>query len=153
MALIHGSRGLIYFVHQFKPTFKEAALLDDPEMLAAVTAINRRIHELAPVLNSPSIADGVRVESANDHPNAPAQDKPLAWMLKRSGDTAYLFAVNMRNRPTRGTFAIRESILGLGPSIRARVLDESRSIPMENGELADAFKPYEVHLYEIRRAN
>jgi hypothetical protein len=39
MALIHGSRGLIYFVHQFKPAFKEAALLDDPEMLSAVSAI------------------------------------------------------------------------------------------------------------------
>src|SRR4029450_8267415 len=32
MAIIHGSRGLIYFVHQFKPSFKEAALLDDPQM-------------------------------------------------------------------------------------------------------------------------
>src|SRR5690606_34000166 len=59
MSLIHGSRGLIYFVHQFEPAFKEAALLDDPEMLAAVTAINRQIHELAPALNSPSLLDGV----------------------------------------------------------------------------------------------
>ena len=32
MSLIHGSRGLVYFVHQFKPRFVEAALLDDPEM-------------------------------------------------------------------------------------------------------------------------
>src|SRR4029453_10684534 len=40
MSLIRGSRGLIYFVHQFKPNFREAALLDDPEMLAGVTAIN-----------------------------------------------------------------------------------------------------------------
>jgi len=33
MALIHGSKGLIYFVHQFKP-FNEHALLDDPALLA-----------------------------------------------------------------------------------------------------------------------
>ena len=52
MALIRGARGLIYFVHQFKPTFQEAALLEDPEMLSAVTAINQQIHQLAPVLNS-----------------------------------------------------------------------------------------------------
>ena len=39
MALIHGAKGLVYFVHQFKPRFKEAALLDDPPMLAAVTAL------------------------------------------------------------------------------------------------------------------
>ena len=36
MSLIHGSRGFIYFVHQFKPTFREPALLDDPEMLCAI---------------------------------------------------------------------------------------------------------------------
>jgi hypothetical protein len=145
MALIHGSRGLIYFVHQFKPTFKEAALLDDPELLAAITAINRQIHELAPILNSPSIVNGVMVESSTE-------GVPIAWMLKRRGDTACLFAANMRNRPTRATFVIPESTMGLGSSILATVLDESRSIPVRNGELADEFKSYEVHLYELRRA-
>src|ERR1041385_6937025 len=50
MSLIHGSRGLIYFVHEFEPKFNEAALLDDPEMLAAVTRINQQIHALAAVL-------------------------------------------------------------------------------------------------------
>ena len=32
MSLIHGSRGLIYFVHQFQPVFREAALLADAEI-------------------------------------------------------------------------------------------------------------------------
>jgi hypothetical protein len=36
MSLIHGSSGLIYFVHEWKPKFNEHALLDDPEMLKAV---------------------------------------------------------------------------------------------------------------------
>ena len=44
---VQGSRGLIYFVHQFKPMFREAALLDDSEILAGVTALNRQITELA----------------------------------------------------------------------------------------------------------
>jgi hypothetical protein len=42
MSLIRGSRGLIYFVHQFKPTFREAALLDDPEMLAGSPRSTRK---------------------------------------------------------------------------------------------------------------
>ncbi len=46
MSLLHGSQGLIYFVHEFAPRFKEAALLDDPEMLRAVTSINRQIQRL-----------------------------------------------------------------------------------------------------------
>ncbi|HUL51143.1 MAG TPA: hypothetical protein VLU94_01030 [Candidatus Nitrosotalea sp.] len=146
MALIRGSRGLIYFVHQFKPAFKEAALLDDPEMLTAVTAINRQIHELAPVLNSPSIVEGVAVESTTEA-------TPIAWMLKRRGDVAYLFAVNLRNRPTRGAFVIRESTLRLGPSVSATVLGESRSLRMQDNGLTDEFKPYEVHLYELKRVD
>jgi hypothetical protein len=139
MALVHGSRGLIYFVHQFKPAFREAALLDDPEMLAAVTAINRQIRELAPVLNSPSLTESVRVKSS-------APDTPLAWMMKRRGDETCLFTVSLRNRPTRGSFEIRD----LPKDATAEVLGESRSLSVKNRAFADEFEPYAVHLYRVR---
>jgi hypothetical protein len=135
MALIHGSRGLIYFVHQFKPTFNEAALLDDPEMLAAVTTLNRQIHELAPVLNSPSVRDGATAEAAS----------PIAWMLKRHGNAIYLFAVNLRNEPARGSWVVR----GLAGDAEAELLSESRRVTVRNGALADEFGPYAVHLYRV----
>jgi hypothetical protein len=138
MSLIHGSRGLIYFVHQFKPTFREAALLDDPEMLAAVTAINRQVHELAPVLNSPSITNGVMVKSST-------KEVPVAWMVKRRVDVTYLFAVNLRGQSTRGTFAIRD----LPASVSVEVLNESRSLTAKE-EFSDDFSGYEVHLYRVR---
>jgi hypothetical protein len=153
MALIHGSRGLIYFVHQFKPTFREAALLDDPEMLAAVTGINRQIHQLAPVLNTPSVRDGVTVTTGTSpSPPSGAKAAEIAWMLKRHGGKAYLFAVNMRNRPARGSFVLRESSVGIGSPLSASVLEETRSVPVANFEWSDDFKPYEVHLYELRWA-
>jgi hypothetical protein len=77
MSIIHGSRGLIYFIHQFKPVFREAALLDDPEMLRAVTNLNHQITDLAPVINSPTIADAVHVVTEAD-------DAPIATMLKKT---------------------------------------------------------------------
>ena len=77
MSLVHGSRGLIYFVHQFKPKFREAALLDDSDMLAAVTALNRQIAELAPVLNSPSITNAATAQTDN-------AAVPVALMVKRA---------------------------------------------------------------------
>lgn len=138
MSLIHGSRGLIYFVHQFEPAFKEAALLDDPEMLAAVTSINRQIHELAPVLNSPSLIDGVTVNSSN-------ATAPIAWMKKRHGGATNLFTVNMRNEPTRGTFAIDD----LPANAKVEVLGEGRQLQLADGSFVDEFKPYEVHLYRV----
>ncbi|MGB2822864.1 MAG: hypothetical protein WBF17_17915, partial [Phycisphaerae bacterium] len=83
MSLIHGSRGLIYFVHQFKPKFIEPALLHDAEMLAAVTKINRQIRALAPALNGPTIAGGAAVTSSSP-------EAPVDIMVKRHGGATYL---------------------------------------------------------------
>src|SRR4029079_12982118 len=46
MSIVRGSRGIDYFLHQFKPTSIEAGLLADQEMPAAVTAINKQIQQL-----------------------------------------------------------------------------------------------------------
>lgn len=139
MSLIHGSTGIIYFVHQFKPNFVEASLLRDRELLAGVTEINRQIHSLAPVLNSPTVADGVVVTTSNS-------DAPVAALVKRHGDGTYLFAVAMRNTAVKTSFALRE-----GPREGVtEVLGESRSISILNGHFEDDFKPYEVHLYRIK---
>jgi hypothetical protein len=138
MSLVHGSRGLIYFVHQFKPNFNEHALLDDPEMRTAVTTINRQIQVLAPVLNSPSLSEVVTVRSSR-------ADVPIDVMTKRQGETTYIFAVGMRNAATKGTFEVK----GLPAHVTANVLGESRRIKLENGRFDDDFQSYDVHLYAI----
>ncbi len=138
MALVHGSRGLIYFVHQFKPRFNEHALLDDPEMLAAVTAINHQIKELAPVLNSPTAVNGGTVHSSD-----PAS--PIDLMVKRRPDATYVFAVGMRNHPVRGSLVVS----GLPTLATAHVLGEDRSFKIRNSQFADDFAAYGVHIYRI----
>jgi len=135
MSLIHGSRGIIYFVHQFKPTFVEAALLQDPENLAAVTRINAQIKELAPVLNSPTIEREIKVVS----------ELPVATMLKQVGGTNYLFTVGMENRAGEATFNFRE----LSGVSDVELIGESRSIAVSNREFRDRYKPYQVHLYKF----
>jgi hypothetical protein len=141
MALIRGSRGLIYFAHQFKPVFREAALLDDPEMLAAVTAINRQVRELAPVLNGPTVTNGFTVQFS------PASS-PVAAMMKRRGDSTFLFAVNLRSEPTRATFTLR----GKDAGQPVEVLGESRKIGFQSGSFSDEFGSYAVHLYHLHAA-
>ncbi|MGA2542252.1 MAG: hypothetical protein ABSG78_11925 [Verrucomicrobiota bacterium] len=138
MALVGGARGLIYFVHQFKPSFREAALLDDPLMLAAVTEINRQIRDLAPVLNSPALPGGLTVQSSNSGARA-------AVMLKHYDGAAYVFAVNLANQPTRATFTLRDP----DPARQAQALGESRLIPVQGQTFADDFAPYAVHLYKL----
>jgi hypothetical protein len=139
MALVNGSRGLIYFVHQFKPTFKEAALLDDPEMVSGVTAINRQIRELAPVLNSPTIEARARVKSF-------AGATPIKWMMKQHEDSVYLFTVNMGREPARGALEID----GLTGDATAEVLGEKRELRVRDGKFTDEYGAYDVHLYRLR---
>jgi hypothetical protein len=139
MALIHGSRGLIYFVHEFKPAFNEHALLDDPSMLAEVTRINRQIRDLAPVLNSPTIEGAARVRSSSSQ-------VPIDLMVKRQNKDTYVFAVGMRNERAQGEFTLRGHVR----TARAEVLGEARTIPVKNGTFGDDFSPYDVHLYRIR---
>jgi hypothetical protein len=139
MSLIHGSMGLIYFVHEWQPKFDEAALLHDPEMLRAVTAINRQIAELAPVLNSPTVTNAVQVSSSNPQ-------VPVALMLKRHEGASYLLAVAMRSGDTTATFTLK----GLAGEQAVEVLGEDRSLNAREGEFSDSFSSWAAHCYRIK---
>ncbi len=139
MSIVAGTKGLCYFVHQFQPFFDASALLHDPEMLAGVTATNRQIHELAPVINSPTVEGMATCESSDP-------DVPISLMMKRYGGDIYIFSVGMRNAPARGTFTIK----GLGASATAEVIGENRTIQITKGTFEEDFDAYEVHLYKIR---
>jgi len=72
MSLIRGSRGIIYFVHHFKPTFSEASIFDDADLLKALTDVNRQITELAPALNSTdTLKVTIKSKAAESSTNAP----------------------------------------------------------------------------------
>jgi hypothetical protein len=138
MSIVHGSRGIIWFVHQFKPTFREAALLDDAPMLEAVTAINKQITELAPVINA-----GTNRNAVSAKPVDP--EAPVDFMTKQHEGKTYLFAVEMRSLKTGVTFKVP----GLAGGQKVEVLGEDRTIASGDGEFTDTFVPWEVHLYRI----
>jgi len=137
MSIIHGSRGIIYFVHQFKPVFREAALLDDKEMLGAITEINRQILELAPVLNSAATTNRVEVTTP--------RTGQISVLVRHYGEATYLLTVNMRGENTHARFQLPDQV-GQG---RAEVLHEGKAIPVDAGQFEDEFRPYGVHLYRV----
>lgn len=130
-SLIHGSRGLIYFVHEFKPKFNEHALLDDPEMLAAVTATNRQIQALAPVLNAPGARRG--------------QSGDVEFRSVSHAGATYLFAA------ATGTATVLARFPELPKDATAQVLGEGRTIAVREGAFEDRFAPDAVHLYRITK--
>ncbi len=139
LSLIHGSRGLIYFVHQFKPNFREAALLDDAEMLEGITRLNRQITELAPVLNSPPVAQPVEARSENS-------EVPIATMRRQYRGETYVFAVPMRPGGTVVSFSAK----GITGRHFVEVLGEERTLPLVDGVFKDRFETWDVHLYRVR---
>jgi hypothetical protein len=173
MSLIHGSQGLIYFCHQFKPKFIEAGLLADEEMAKAVGATNRRIHELAPVINSAPLKERVTVQC---EPNSVSQemakllgDGPVALAARSQGGSLYVLSVRVEKEPVQATFSLRGvngpadvEVLGENRRLKAEgvggevrgpagyvVLGENRHLKAEGGRFTDHFAGYEVHLYRI----
>ncbi len=139
IALVHGSHGIVYFCHVFKPTEDDHAILDDPENLAAVTEINKQIGELAPALNSPTVKDALKVECSNEA-------VPVAAVVKRRGGATYVFAVAMKPGETEAAFTLGDIPAGA----RVEVLGEDRKIEPADGKFKDAFKDWDVHLYRIK---
>jgi hypothetical protein len=138
MSLVRGSRGLIYFAHQFKPKFIEAGLLADEAMLAGVTETNKQIHRLAPVLNSPSVLDGVAITSG-------PTEAPVEAVVKRHRGATYVFAVGMRDGKATAAF----TVAGMKGRAKAEVIDEGRTLDVEDGVFRDTFQPWDVHLYKL----
>ena len=137
MSLIHGSQGIIYFVHVLSPTFREDGIFSYPASVQAVTSIDAQISSLAPVLNSLTVTSDVQVSSSST-------GVPIDMMEKNYGGSKYVFAVGRANGSTVGTFTVPGS-----PTTTVTVIGESRQIAMSNGQFHDSFTAYQVHLYQF----
>lgn len=137
MAITHGAAGIGYFCHIFKPQQIDAGLLSLPTMSRAVSAINAQITRLAPVLNSPTIADGASVSTSAGQ---------IDLMTKYYNGTAYIFAVGMSSANTIAQ--IYPAGLTDGT---VTVVGESRRLALTNGTFTDKFAGHDVHIYRVTR--
>ncbi len=137
MSLIHGSQGIIYFVHQFSPAFREDGIFNYPSVVQAVSSINGQVASLAPVLNTATVVNEVQAKFS-------VSTTPLDVMVKEHQGTTYVFAVAMRNTPGTATLS------GFGTaSGKVTVIGENREISISNGQFQDSFAGYGVHLYQL----
>ena len=143
MSIIHGSQGIVYFAHEWNPSFTETGLLKYPEMREAVKKLNAEITQLAPVLNSPTLDSELRSKSSD-----PAV--PIRSMHKRHAGFDYIFAISMRDEASVGTMRLE----GLEEGTEIEVLGENRGLlagPQNTFE--DDFDGYEPHIYRIARGD
>jgi hypothetical protein len=137
-SLVHEARGVIYFNHNFGGPCPSQHILREEcgaPIRSAVTEMNRRIRELAPVLNTQSYVYQV----------APGLDT----MLKCLEGSCYVFAVVKRAAPTGShTLTLPPELAGAS---RVEVLYENRTIPVGSGRtFTDSFDAeYSYHIYKI----
>ncbi|XXY45995.1 DUF4082 domain-containing protein [Sorangium sp. So ce269] len=135
-SLIHEARGILYFNHSFGGPCQSQHALREPcyaAQRASVREINRRIRELAPVLNTQSYAFSF--------------NEGLDTMLKEHDGSYYVFAMLGRARPT-GSYALTlpEQLAGAV----VEVLYEDRTIDTAGGAFTDAFAAeHTAHIYKI----
>jgi len=134
MAIINGATGIIYFVHEWQPSFEEAGVFRHRDVIAELKRLNGQIKELAPVLNAPTLKDAVSIEASGE----------IAHMAKQYGDTLYVFAVNMTGKPA--TAKLRAS---RGTSTSAVIVGEDRNLDLLDGTLSDTFDAYQARIYQF----
>jgi hypothetical protein len=140
LSIINGSRGIIYFAHEFKPKFVEAGLLADEEMAKGVAAVNAEVKSLAGVINAPEEGSPVATVTGED------AEAPVAILAKRYQGATYVFAGGMRGKATAATFSLPGVTDG-----KVDVIGEGRTIAVTGGKFRDEFGGYGVHLYRLAR--
>ena len=141
MSIVHGSRGILYFAHEWQPSFREAGLLHYPEMRAGVAAINREVTALAPAIHAPADPGAVRAQASDP-------ELPIDTLVTHASDATYVFAVAMRDRPSLARFELAAAV---GAQASVEVIGEDRRIEILGGRFEDRFEGYAVHLYRLPR--
>jgi hypothetical protein len=101
--------------------------------------IDDQVTNLAPVLNSRSLARAVVVTSD--------VSAGVDTMVKRDATATHLFAASTGSTSTTAHF----ELAGIEGPATAEVLGEQRSLDATDGVFADSFSAYSVHLYRIGR--
>ena len=141
MSIVHGSRGIIYFIHGKSQSslFDPRALLrpENTEYLSAVTTINAELNSLGAIIQLPPASGIVSLEDI-------LGASPVDYTVKASSESIHIFAVGMRAERTRKRF--RTALMAEGS---VTVIGENRVLPIKDGAFSDDFDGYEAHLYRI----
>jgi hypothetical protein len=133
-ALINGANGLVYWGTAYTP--QPSPFWDD------LKRVVREVADLALPLAEPALAWPVTVQY---HEMGHSVDLGLQTLLKRHGDTLYLFTCNADKNPCKATLS------GLRGFTAGDVVNEDRHAPFHDDALTDTWQPFDVHIYRLTR--
>ncbi|MBY0336725.1 MAG: hypothetical protein K2X11_08930 [Acetobacteraceae bacterium] len=131
MAIIAGARGIIWFAHGGEP-FRSTMLLENPLMVATVSALNRRALALAPVLNAPPPTA----------PPARVTGEDIAVFQRRHEGMAYILLANhARER--------RSLELELPGGTTLQPIEGGAEVALQAGRHREELEPYGIRLWRV----
>jgi len=133
-ALIKGANGIVYWGTYYTPQPSDCW-----------TGIKRVTRELAD-LAGPLTERDADIEPLLEYIEVGhSVDDGVQMRAKAHGDKLYLFTCNADKHLNKAT------ISNVGDWTTCRVLDEDRTVPVEDGAFTDTWKRFDVHVYELSR--
>jgi len=140
-SLIHGARGIVYFNHSFGGPCQSFHVLREAcaqQTRNAVTALNRQVASLAPVLNAPFLDNAIKHTTT------------VSSAVKVYENSLFILTSSTRAEAQDVQFEL-PCLSQRGGSVT--VLDENRTVLMVNGAFRDEFSDGNaVHLYRVDNA-
>lgn len=130
LALAHGAKGLIYWCY-----YNMRVLPQYKEMWGWMKRLGGEVKALSPVLLSPEAPAPARFSPRN---------APIHTRLLRHQGRQYLIAVNAGSQACAVAFDLHRAL-----PAQVEVLFEGCKVPTEGAKLPAAFKPLEVHVYDL----
>lgn len=136
LALVHGAKGIIYWVH----TGSKYYIHDYPEHWEALKKIAGELRDLSPVLMTPD--SKLQIETV-------PESATIDLMVKEARGEVYVFAVNREQKPCMAHFRVKDFM----PSNQVDVAFEGRMLRFSDTlAWTDDFAPLGVHVYHFRGA-
>ena len=137
-AIACGASGVVYFAHEFAPTFVEAGLLAHPEIAAGVKQLNAEVLAAAPVLNGQR-ADAQLHVAVDD-------GGKLAVRTHEHAGALHVFTASLQSTPLRASFLVCGEANGA-----VHIAGEEMPKQLAQGRFSDDFAAYGIRHYRIPR--
>lgn len=145
-AVVHGANGMTWYTYGGFPSKdgKSAnyGITSTPERWANICELATRLKELSPALVSRKPSDQPKVAVVSGVKTDPFGQSSVSCLLKRTGGSSYLIAVNASPEPVTARFAVK----GQG---EAKVMWENRTVNIGQDGITDYFAPFAVHVYNF----
>jgi hypothetical protein len=140
LSIINGVKGLFFYTGSGQKDFegKPAGLLNKPEEAHwdYVQKLAHELREMSPIIMAPASTAKIALTPA---------DAPIELALRQLDNKTYLICANKSGQPQSVRFST-DVLAGK----KVQVLYETRPTTVSGTSIADDFRPFGVHLYEIQ---